>query len=87
MRCFGNVFEKNIDVDVFDDVLQDAKHRANDVNRPPLAHTPWAGPTYRPEHSKGAKDQVKRPEGPPARLLSLLFHTSCISEFLLFLAI
>ena len=85
MRCFGDVFEKNIDVDVFDDVLQDAKHRANDVNRPPLAHTPWAGPT--PEHSKGAKDQVKRPEGPPARLLSLLFHTSCISEFLLFLAI
>ena len=22
MQCFGNVFEKNIDVDVFDDVLQ-----------------------------------------------------------------
>ena len=41
MRCFGDVFEKNIDVDVFDDVLQNAKHRANDasndVNRPPLA--------------------------------------------------
>ena len=40
MRCFGDVFEKNIDVDVFDDVLQNAKHRANDacndVNRPPL---------------------------------------------------
>ena len=39
MRCFGDVFEKNIDVDVFDDVLQNAKHRANDasndVNRPP----------------------------------------------------
>ena len=36
MRCFW----KNIDVDVFDDVLQNAKHRANDasndVNRPPL---------------------------------------------------
>ena len=32
--------KKNIDVDVFDDVLQNAKHRANhasnDVNRPPL---------------------------------------------------
>ena len=41
MRCFGDVFEKNIDVDIFDDVLQNAKHRANDasndVNRPPLA--------------------------------------------------
>ena len=40
MRCFDDVFEKNIDVDVFDDVLQNAKHRANDasndVNRPPL---------------------------------------------------
>ena len=40
MRCFGDVFEKNIDVDVFDDVLENAKHRANDasndVNRPPL---------------------------------------------------
>ena len=40
MRCFGDVFEKNIDVDVFDDVLQNAKHRAydasNDVNRQPL---------------------------------------------------
>ena len=40
MRCFGDVFEKNIDVDVFDDVLQNAIHRANDapndVNRPPL---------------------------------------------------
>ena len=23
-----------------------------------------AGPTYRPEHPKGAKDEVKRPEGP-----------------------
>ena len=41
MRCFGDVFEKNIDVDVFDNVLQNAKHRANDafndVNRPPLS--------------------------------------------------
>ena len=41
MRCFSDFFEKNIDVDVFDDVLQNAKHRANDasndVNRPPLA--------------------------------------------------
>ena len=40
MQCFGDVFEKNIDVDVFDDVLQNAKHWANDasndVNRPPL---------------------------------------------------
>ena len=39
MRCFGVVFERNIDVDVFDDVLQNTKHRANDasndVNRPP----------------------------------------------------
>ena len=36
MRCFGDVFEKH----VFDNVLQNAKHRANDasndVNRPPL---------------------------------------------------
>ena len=42
VRCFGNILEeeKNIDVDVFDDVLQNTKHRANnasnDVNRPPL---------------------------------------------------
>ena len=40
MQCFGDFFEKNIDVDVFDDVFQNAKHRANDasndVNRPPL---------------------------------------------------
>ena len=38
--CFGDVFEKNVDVDVLDDVLQNAKHRANDAsndaNRPPL---------------------------------------------------
>ena len=33
---FGDVYEeKNIDIDVFDDVFQNAKHRANDVNRPP----------------------------------------------------
>ena len=37
MRCFGDFFEKYIDVDVFDDVFQNPKHRANDVNRPPLA--------------------------------------------------
>ena len=36
MRYFGDVFEKNIDVNVFDGVLQNAKHWANDVNRPPL---------------------------------------------------
>ena len=40
MRSFGDVFEKNIDVNVFDHVPQNAKHRANDasndVNRPPL---------------------------------------------------
>ena len=29
------MFLKNIDVHVFDDVLQNAKHRANDVKRPP----------------------------------------------------
>ena len=33
--------KKNIDVDFFDNVLQNAKHRAydasNDVNRPPLS--------------------------------------------------
>ena len=38
---FWRCFWKNIDVDVFDDVLQNAKHRAydasNDVNRPPLS--------------------------------------------------
>ena len=37
---FRRCFWKNIDVDVFDDVLQNAKHRANDasndVNPPPL---------------------------------------------------
>ena len=37
---FWRCFWKNIDVDVFDDVLQNAKHRAydasNDVNHPPL---------------------------------------------------
>ena len=37
------IFErKNIDIDVFDDVLQNTKHRANDasndVNRPPPYH-------------------------------------------------
>ena len=41
---FWRCFWKNIDVDVFDDVLQNAKHRAydasNDVNRPPLGDTP-----------------------------------------------
>ena len=35
--------KKNIDLNVFDDVLQNTKHRANDasnnVNRPPLAKT------------------------------------------------
>ena len=36
MQCFGDVFEKNIDIDVFDDVLKNTKHRGNDVNRPPL---------------------------------------------------
>ena len=38
------MFLKNINVDVFDDVLQNAKLRANDasndVNRPPLFATP-----------------------------------------------
>ena len=37
---FWRFFWKNINVDVFDDVLQNTKHRANDasndVNRPPL---------------------------------------------------
>ena len=33
---FLRFFWKNIDVNVFDDVLQNAKHRGNDVNRPPL---------------------------------------------------
>ena len=40
---FRRFLWKNIDVDVFDDVLQNAKHRANDasndVNRPPLGWT------------------------------------------------
>ena len=49
MRCFGDVFKKNIDLNVFDDVLENAKHRANDasndVNRPPLTvgyHLIWS---------------------------------------------
>ena len=41
---FWRCFWKNIDVDVFDDVLQNIKHRANDasndVNRPPLPQGP-----------------------------------------------
>jgi len=45
---FWRCFWKNIDVDVFDDVLQNAKHRANDasndVNRPPL---PWSPQKWR----------------------------------------
>ena len=32
---FWRFFWKNIDVDVFDNVLQNAKHQADDVNRPP----------------------------------------------------
>ena len=44
-QCFAEVFEKNIEVDVFDDVLQNAKHCANDasndVNRPPLQETDY----------------------------------------------
>ena len=42
LRCdvLAMFLKKNIDVDVFDDVLQNTKHRANDasndVNRPPL---------------------------------------------------
>ena len=27
----------------------------------------WSKSTYRPERPKGGKDEVKRPEGPPAR--------------------
>ena len=27
----------------------------------------YGGSTYRPERPKGAKDEVRRPEGPPAR--------------------
>ena len=46
MRCFGDVFEK-LDVDVFDDVLQNAKHRAydasNDVNCQPLDTIAFGG--------------------------------------------
>ena len=42
---FWRCFWKNIDVNVFDDVLQNTKHRANDasndVNRPPLPPS-WA---------------------------------------------
>ena len=41
---FQRCFKKNIDVDVSDDVLQNAKHRAydasNNVNRPPLPEGP-----------------------------------------------
>ena len=33
---FWRCFWKNTNVNVFDDVLQNAKHRANNVNRPPL---------------------------------------------------
>ena len=41
MRCLDDFFGKNIDANVFDDVLQNAKHRTKndasiDVNRPPL---------------------------------------------------
>ena len=47
MQRFGDVFEKNIDVDVFDDVLQNAKHHANDasndVDRPPLPSSEQKG--------------------------------------------
>ena len=43
IQCFGDVFEKNVDLDVFDDVLQSTKDCANDapndVNRPPLGCT------------------------------------------------
>ena len=44
MRCLGDFsLKKNIGVDVFDDVLKNTKHRANDasndVNRPPLDGT------------------------------------------------
>ena len=54
------MFLKNIDVDVFDDVLQNAKHRAhdasNDVNRPPLPPPPY-GITYNNEGTpRGAQN-------------------------------
>ena len=41
MRCFDDFFEKNIDVDVLDDVLQNAKHRANDVFNNAISAHPY----------------------------------------------
>ena len=42
---FQRCFEKNIDLDVFDDVWKKPKHRtndaSNDVNRPPLSKIPY----------------------------------------------
>ena len=43
---------------------------------------PWAGPTYRPEHPKGTKDEVNRPEGPLARLLC--YYIFCVDRVCIF---
>ena len=92
MRCFDDVFEKNIDVDVFDDVLQNAKHRANDasndVNRPPLLERDMELATTmrkssKPPHSRLLLLLPFRAFVPPFRALLSLTISDRLSSFIL----
>ena len=72
---FWRCFLKNINVDVFDNVLENTKHRANDasndVNRPPLV--PYgAGP-----HCE------EREEGKDVPSLPIDSDSLCLISFLL----
>ena len=99
MRCFpilndaifGRCFQKNIDVDVFDDVLKNTKHRendaSNDVNRPPLALARLlalaAGPRWRgwrraaPGLPEDEEGEYKRCEGGGAPARAVAGGPSC----------
>ena len=66
--------KKNINVDVFDDVLQNAKHRANDasndVNRPPLAEPQFFKSLYFPN-----------PHPPPATVIVKSLFINMVKEY------
>ena len=63
---FQRCFEKNIDLDVFDDVWKNPKHRindaSNDVNRPPLG---WLGDTQGNRHSLNCRGWDTAANRPP----------------------
>ena len=44
-----------------------AKHKTKHQNKTQMECLTLSGPDYGPARRKGAKDEIKRPEGPPAK--------------------